>query len=103
MSSFPTDSVPLTKPTLSQSPTDQRWNLITDDQDGTSCTFINTTHGPPDEFHISSNLFGPSTVFTLKVTGDHPTIGLDFIAHSDHSCIVLKSYIPSTPAEQIPQ
>ena len=58
---------------------------------------------PPDDFHLTSNPFGPSTTVTLTTKGTHPTLGLDIHHHSDTSRIVLRSCFPSTPAARIPR
>ena len=60
--------------------------------DDASCTAtINAATGPPDDFHLTSNPFGPSTTVTLTTKGTHPTLGLDIHHHSDTSRIVLRS------------
>ena len=62
-----------------------------------------TTTGPPDDFHLSTYPFGPSTEFTLPLKGQHPTLGLDLITDPNNSQIVMKSCSPSTPAARIPR
>ena len=64
---------------------------------------VNAATGTPDDFHLISNPFGPSTTITLTTKCSHPTLLLDLHHHSDISRIVLRSYLPSTPAVRIPR
>jgi len=59
--------------------------------------------GPPENFHLTSNPFGPYTIVTLQTKGNHPNLGLELLHHQDTSRVVLKSCLPSTPAARIPQ
>ena len=92
---IPADSNPhgTTTPTPMPSP-----YLIPNDN---NTDVILSTTGPPDDFHLSTNPFGPSTAFTLCLKENHPTVGLNFIEHPDNSCIKLQPCSPSTPAAHI--
>ena len=72
--------------------------------DDNSCTAtINAATGPPDDFHLTSNPFGPSTTVALTTKETQPTLSLDLYHHSDTSRIVLRLCFPSTPAARIPR
>jgi len=77
-------------------------NLIPDDE-----PLISSTTAPPPihasiEFELSSNPFEKSVDISILVTGDHPTLGLDLLHHTDNAQITLKFCVPSTPAARIP-
>ena len=75
-------------------------NLIPNDNG--ICVILSTT-GPPDDFYLFKNLFGPSTSFTLRVKGNHLTLSLNLIEHPGTSRIKMKSCSPSTPVTRIPR
>ena len=74
--------------------------LITNDD---ATDVILSTTGPTDDFDTFTNPFGPSTVFTLHLKKNHPTLSLNFIEHSDTSRIKLQLYSPSTPVAHVPR
>ena len=71
-----------------------------DDGDDASSSRITTI---ADDFHLTTNPFGPSTIVTLPIKGTHPALGLHLIQHEDNNRILLHSCVPSTPAARIPR
>eukprot|EP00555_Chaetoceros_dichaeta_P013604 CAMPEP_0198259830 /NCGR_PEP_ID=MMETSP1447-20131203/8924_1 /TAXON_ID=420782 /ORGANISM="Chaetoceros dichaeta, Strain CCMP1751" /LENGTH=108 /DNA_ID=CAMNT_0043947319 /DNA_START=193 /DNA_END=519 /DNA_ORIENTATION=- len=59
--------------------------------------------GVPDDFSLSTNPFGNSTEIVIPIKGLHPTLCLSLSPHPDTDRIILKEYLPSTPAGRIPR
>ena len=50
----------------------------------------------PEELSITLNPFGPSVNITIKVKGDHPSLGLGLKVYNDNTRIALVRCLPST-------
>ena len=99
---LPSSPIPTTPPNHPPEPTSTPFTPLPITADDGPHIIMHTT-GLPDDFHLSTNPFGPSTDFTLPLKGQHPTLGLDLIKHPDNSRILMKSCSPSTPAARIPR
>ena len=82
-------------------PVDGTLHLIPLDDDKVVPSLIHSAAGVPEDFVLSTNLFGNSTDVTIPIKGNHPTIGLQLKIHTNTNRILLRKCTPSTPEARI--
>ena len=62
---------------------------------------INSFSSPLEDLYLSCDPFGPTTTVTIKVTGIHPTLGLELEHQANNGRLLLRNCAKGTPAHKI--
>ena len=76
-------------------------NIVECDPNEIITPSINAFSSPLEDLYLSCDPFGPTTTTEIKITGVHPTLGLELEHQSHNGRMILRNCTKGTPAHKI--